>query len=132
MHRYRDKRFALLQQDVHIVEIDLLLAGRRLPLRDPLPVGDYYVLISRGDQRPNCQVYAWTMRQPLPSILLPLKAPDPDLRIDLGEVFKITYDKGRYRRSLRYGAAPVVHLPAPTREWVMQQAGQTATGPVQG
>jgi hypothetical protein len=110
----------------------LLLAGRRLPLRYPLPVGDYYVLISRGDQRPNCQVYAWTMRQPLPAIRIPLKAPDPDICIDLGEVFQITYDKGRYRRSLKYGAAPVVHLQAPTREWIMHQARQSATGPVQG
>ena len=71
-------------------------------------------------------------RQPLPSILLPLKAPDPDLRIDLGEVFKIAYDKGRYRRSLNYGDAPVVHLSAPAREWVMHLARQTATGPVLG
>jgi hypothetical protein len=128
LHRYRDKRFALLQQKVHLVEIDLLVSGRRLPLRYPLPEGDYYVLISRGDQRPDCQVYAWTLEKPLPVVDIPLKAPDPDLRIDLGEVFNITYDKGRYRRLLKYAAAPVVHLPAPLREWVVQQAKQTTNG----
>src|SRR5580704_9755101 len=58
LHRYGDKRLALLHQEVHLVEVDLLLSGRRLPLRRPLPPADYYVLISRGDQRPNCQVYA--------------------------------------------------------------------------
>ena len=128
LHRYRDKRFALLQQKVHLIEIDLLLAGRRLPLRYPLPIADYYVLVSRGDQRPNCQVYAWSLRQPLPPIDIPLKAPDPDLRIDLGDVFNIAYAKGRYGRALKYGAVPVVHLPAATHEWVMQQAKQTAPG----
>jgi hypothetical protein len=122
LHRYRDKRFALLLQDVHLVEIDLLLTGRRLTLRDPLPPADYYVLVSRGDQRPDCQVYAWTLRQPLPVIPIPLKAPDPDLRLDLGEVFTATYDKGRYARSLNYGVPPIVRLPAQTREWIPEQA----------
>jgi len=117
LHRYRDKRF------------DLLLGGRRLRLRDPLPAGDYYVLVSRGDQRPNCQVYAWTLRQPLPTIPIPLKVPDPDLRIDLGEVFTTTYDRGRYARSLNYGTPPVVSLPAGARDWVMQQASQKAGPP---
>jgi Protein of unknown function (DUF4058) len=105
----------------------LLLSGRRLPLRDPLPPADYYVLISRGDQRPNCQVYHWTLRQPLPVMPIPLKAPDPDLHISLGEVFTIAYDKGRYARGLKYGAPPAVHLPAQTRDWVIQQASHLAT-----
>ncbi len=121
LHRYREKRFALLMQDVHLVEIDLLLAGRRLTVRKPLPPADYYALVSRGDRRPDCQVYAWSLRQPLPTIPLPLKAPDPDLPLDLGAVFTTTYDKGRYARSLSYGAPPVVHLQAEIREWVAQQ-----------
>lgn len=124
LHRYRDKRFALLQRNVHLVELDLLLGGRRLPLRDPLPPADYYAMISRSGERPDCQVYHWTLRRPLPVIPLPLKAPDPDLRIDLGDVFTVTYDKGRYARSLDYSAPPFVHLPAETREWVLQQAKQ--------
>jgi hypothetical protein len=123
LHRYRAKRFALLMQDVHLVELDLLLAGRRLTLRDPLPAADYYALVSRGDRRPDCEVYRWTLRQPLPTIPIPLRAPDPDLLLDLGEVFTTTYDKGRYARSLRYGAAPAVHLSPESRAWVMQQAG---------
>ncbi len=122
LHRYGEKRFALLMQPVHLVEIDLLLTGRRLTLRRPLPPGDYYALVSRADRRPDCQVYAWTLRQSLPTIPLPLKAPDPDLPLDLGAVFTTTYDRGRYTRSLSYSAPPVVHLPAETREWVVQQA----------
>jgi hypothetical protein len=129
LHRNRDKRFAVLQQAGHLVEVDLLLSGRRLQLRHPLPPADYYVLISRGNQRPDCQVYHWTIRQPLPAIPLPLKAPDPDLEINLGEVFTTTYDKGRYARSLNYSAAPAVHLPAPTLDWVLQQANPKAAGP---
>lgn len=121
LHRYRDKRFALLMQDVHLVEIDLLLGGCRLTLRNSLPRADYYALISRGDRRPECQVYHWMLRNPLPTIPLPLKAPDPDLPLDLGAVFTTAYDKGRYTRSLPYGAPPVARLPAKIRQWVAQQ-----------
>jgi hypothetical protein len=121
LHRYRDKRFALLMQKVHLIEIDLLLAGRRLTLRDPLPPGDYYALVSRSDRRPDCQVWHWTLRQPLPTIPLPLRAPDPDLPLDLSSVFTTTYDRGRYARFLPYGAPPAVSLPAETRDWALQQ-----------
>src|SRR5262245_7174752 len=65
---YLAKRNALLHHPVHLVEVDLLLKGQRLPLEQDLPPGDYYALVSHGDQRPACQVYAWTLRQALPPI----------------------------------------------------------------
>src|SRR5207302_4601550 len=39
------KRLAILRQRVHLVELDLLLGGRRLPLSKPLPAGAYYAWI---------------------------------------------------------------------------------------
>ena len=48
---YLEKRQALYFQDVNLVELDLLLGGRRLPLDEPLPPADYYYLLFRGDQR---------------------------------------------------------------------------------
>jgi len=121
--RYLDKRNGLLWwHNVHLVEVDLLLRGRRLPLRDPLPAGDYYIMISRGDRRPDCQVYAWTLRQPLPSLPVPLRAPDPDLTIDLETVFTTAYDRGRYRRSLPYSTPLGARLTPEMREWVQQTA----------
>ena len=121
LHRYRDKRNSLLAGPTHLVEIDLLLKGRRLPLCYPLPAGDYYARISRGDHRPDCQVYAWTLAQALPPIPIPLKAPDADLTIHLAEVFDIAYDKGRYARSLPYAAPPTVRLTPEQREWATQK-----------
>jgi hypothetical protein len=52
------------------------------------------------------QVYAWTLRQPLPAIPIPLLAPDPDAWVDLAAVFRTTYERGRYARSLDYQAPP--------------------------
>src|SRR5581483_402078 len=101
---YLTKRNALLYQNVHLVELDLLLGGHRLPFRKALPLGDYYALVARGDRRPDCDVYAWTIRQALPTIPIPLRAPDPDVLLDLATVFSTAYERGRYRRSIHYEA----------------------------
>jgi hypothetical protein len=114
------KRQAILQKRTHLVELDLLLGGRRLPLSRPLPAGDYYALISRGDQRPNCEVYSWPLRQGLPAIPIPLKAPDPDVWVDLQKVFQQAYQRGRYARSLPYGEAPRAPVAEKDRSWVLQ------------
>jgi hypothetical protein len=119
---YVAKRNALLRHPIHLVEVDLLLGGRRLPPEDNLPPGDYYALVSRGDRRPECDVYAWPLRHALPAIPIPLLAPDPDAWIDLAAVFGTTYERGRYARSLDYASPPAVSLGDETRRWVMEQA----------
>jgi len=58
------KRLAILRQGVHLVEVDLLIGGRRLPLAEPLPAGDYYVMISHSNNRPNCEVYPGPFAKP--------------------------------------------------------------------
>jgi hypothetical protein len=128
---YLNKRRALIYHSIHLVELDLLLKGQRLPLEEELPAGDYYALISRGDRRPKCDVYAWTMRQALPVIPIPLLAPDPDVLFDLGAVFTTTYDRARYARSLDYTAPPTVSLDAARLTWVRERArGDLKTGDV--
>jgi hypothetical protein len=119
---YLAKRNALLRHSIHLVEVDLLIGGRRLPPEDALPPGDYYALVSRGDRRPDCDVYAWPLRNTLPAIPIPLLPPDPDVWLDLASVFATTYERGRYARSLDYAAPPPVSLDDETRRWVMERA----------
>jgi hypothetical protein len=119
---YLAKRNALLYHPVHLVEVDLLLKGQRLPFEEALPPGDYYAHVARWDRRPKCQVYHWTLRQALPVIPIPLLPPDPDVWIDLGAVFTTTYERGRYRRSIDYTAPPPVALDAERRAWLMERA----------
>ena len=116
---YCAKRQAILQQNTHLVELDLLLAGRRLPLARPLPKGDYHVLISRAGRRPDCEVYSWSLRQVLPSIPIPLRAPDDDVVVDLQTVFREAFRRGRYGRSIRYGRAPGVLLNERDKRWAI-------------
>src|SRR5438874_2737138 len=42
---YLRKREKVLLSPAHLVEIDLLRGGERLPTREPLPPGDYYALV---------------------------------------------------------------------------------------
>lgn len=118
-HDYLAKRDALIDQPVNLVEIDLLLAGSRVPMERPLPAGDYYAIVARAENRPLGDVYAWTMRDLLPPVPVPLRAPDSDIPLDLAEAFALTYDRGGYQRIMRYGVALPANLPiAPdARTW---------------
>ena len=107
---YQAKRRKLIRQNVHLVELDLLVRGQRLPMERELPRADFYAFVSRADRRPNSDVFAWSIRQPLPKIPIPLHAPDPDVILDLPALFAIGYDRGRYARALDYSAP--LDLPA--------------------
>lgn len=120
--QYRSRQLTVLSQPVHLVELDLLIGGHRLRMRRPLPPGDYYALVSRIEQRPNSDVYHWTLRQPLPTIPIPLKSPDPDIPIDLGSVFALTYERGRYERVVDYSIPPALSLNQENLEWAANLA----------
>jgi hypothetical protein len=124
---YLDKRNALLRDHVHLVELDLLLSGRRLPLGGDYPPGNYFALVSHADRRPNCHVYAWTIPQRLPILPIPLLPPDPDARVDLAGVFTLTFQRGRYGRSIDYAAAPILALSPAELDWVRQVAAAGRT-----
>ena len=99
---YLAKRNALLYQPVHLVELDLLCGGKRVPMNQPLPLGDNYYFVSRFEQRPDCQVYTWILPDRLPTLPVPLRVPDSDLLIDLQAVFNTTYERGRFARRIDY------------------------------
>ena len=115
---YLSKRNALLRQSVHLVELDLLLGGQRLPMGKPLPPADYYYLLSRSEQRFDCQVYRINLAQPLPRLPVPLRPPHADLQIDLAQVFTTAYDRGRFRRRLAYHKPCPAPLRPEQRRWV--------------
>jgi hypothetical protein len=117
---YLAKRESLLAQYVHIVEVDLLLRGARLPMKKALPKGDYFVFVSRAERRFFGDVTAWNIRHPIPVIPVPLLAPDSDIMLDLGALFQLTYDRGRYRFELNYKADPPSFLRPEDREWARE------------
>jgi hypothetical protein len=114
---YLKKHFELIHQAVHLVELDFLIGGKRLPVAADLPNGHYYAFVSRSGRRPLSEVYAWSIREPLPTIPIPLKAPDPDMPLNLAEIFATVYQRARYERSIDYKAPLRLSLSAEDRAW---------------
>jgi hypothetical protein len=115
---YLHKRQALLFQQVHLIELDLLVGGRRLPMGKPLPPGDCHYFVHRAGERPDCQVTSWPLRHSLPKLAVPLRPPYPDLIFDLAAVFTTAYDRGRFGRRIPYRGAMPTQISEQDRAWV--------------
>ena len=89
----------------------------------PLPRGDYFAFVSRTERRPRSDVYAWSLRDPLPTIPIPLLSPDPDIPLDLAAIFATVYQRGRYEQSIDYGEPLVLPLSAEDRAWAENGRG---------
>jgi Protein of unknown function (DUF4058) len=120
---YRAKRRRLIRQNVNLVELDLLVRGQRLPMDQELPRADYYAFISRAERRPQSDVFAWSARQALPRIPIPLRPPNADVRLDLPSLLALGYERGRYARALDYSAPLELPLAPADRAWAEGVAG---------
>lgn len=118
--KYLKKRDEVLQSAAHLVELDLLRGGLRLPMRQDLPPAEYYAIVSRAERRPRAEVYAWTLQEPLTAIPVPLAGNDPEILLDLQSLFTARYDRSAYGDSLDYSAEIHPPLSAADAEWVRQ------------
>jgi hypothetical protein len=116
---YLRKRRAILESDVHLIEIDLLRGGERPPLLDPVPPAPYYITLSRAERRPKVMVWPVQLRNRLPVMPVPLREPDPDAPLDLGAVVAAVYERGAYDIQLDYNRPPPPPpLSAEEQTWV--------------
>ncbi len=117
---YIQKREALLHTSTHLLEIDLLRAGKRIPLLGgELPPAPYYVFLSRATRRPYTEVWPIQLREPLPAIPVPLLSPDPDVPLALQNAIDACFDLVRYHeRLLDYTQLPPPPLSQEDAEWV--------------
>lgn len=113
--QYLGKRAQLLQSSAHLVEIDLLRGGPRLPLLQA-PESDYCILLSRAEYRPNVDLWPIALGDPLPTIPVPLKSPDPDASLNLKHALDQVYDAARYVNYI-YRGQPTPRLTAAEAAW---------------
>jgi hypothetical protein len=92
--QYLGKRRRLLRSASHLVEIDFLRAGPRMPVEEP-PQCDYLILVSRAENRPAVQLWPLMLRQPLPTIPVPLRD-QQEAQLDLQAVLHRVYDSAGY------------------------------------
>jgi hypothetical protein len=115
--QYLAKRGEILASRTNLVELDLLRGGSRVPAIGT-PPGDYFAFVSRGYRRPKTSVYPWTIRQPLPTIPIPLKKGELEVQLDLQRVFATVYERARYDLSINYAAIPRPPLSDADASWM--------------
>jgi hypothetical protein len=97
------KRQATMVSETHWLEIDLLRAGERPP--EVRGAGDYYAACKRVDS-PDLEVWPISLRDPLPTIAVPLTPPHDDVALDLQAALDLLFERYRYAELLDYRAAP--------------------------
>jgi hypothetical protein len=112
---YVQKQRETMRSRAHLLEIDLLRAGQHTVA---VPYGalaararfDYLVSLRRTGNREEkierYEVWPFTLREPLPTILVPLADGWPDVEADLQEAFDRVYEKARLRQQINYQAEP--------------------------
>lgn len=123
---YRKKRQRLYNANVHLIEIDLLRRGTR-PFNHPrIPSVPYLVSLTRAG---SGVIDLWTLnlQDILPTILVPLREPDPDAVLDLQAALNAIYDEAGYDLSIDYTQFP----PPPAfsdadREWMRNLLDRSA------
>lgn len=121
---YMRKRREFLHQPVNVVELDLLRAGVRLEFARALPRGHYYAFVSRPTRPGVTDAHAWTVRDRMPAVPVPLLPPDGDLAIDLAAPFAESYKRGRYWKLIDYARTPPPPplFAGPDADWVAETA----------
>ena len=116
------KRRAVMASPAHWVEIDLLRAGERS--LEVAGKSDYYALLKRGGQPGPFEVWYNSLRDPLPTIAVPLRPPFPDAPLSLQAALDAAYAEARYDDQLGYqGRPPPPALPPAEAAWAAARVG---------
>ncbi len=116
---YQERRTGLLRSQAHLLELDLLRQGTRIPLGGTPPPAPYCVYFSRWQRGPFTQVWPIGLRERLPVVPLPLLPPDPDVPLDLHAAVTACFDLVGYERLLPYtDPPPPPALDAEDAAWV--------------
>ena len=108
----------MLLSTAHLMEIDLLRGGQRVPMQQPLPDYPYFVFLSRAEKRPLTDVWPIRLSDPLPAVPVPLLPGDADVPLNLQEALASVYDTFHYALTIDYTRPPETpRLPPREAAW---------------
>jgi hypothetical protein len=125
---YLTKRRRILVSTAHLLEVDLLRQGQRVPMQQPLPEAPYFVLLSRAEERPITEVWPIQLRDPLPLVPVPLLQGDADVALDLQQALTNVYDFLCYDLAVDDSGPPELPLPRDEAAWAVERL-RAATRP---
>lgn len=115
---YLRKRNQILASATHLVEIDLLRGGLPMPMSPTDNPGTYRIMLCRSQACPWCDLYAFSLRQPIPSIPIPLLPEDEEARLDIQAQLHYIYDRGRYHMAIDFNQLLQPLLSAEDAAWL--------------
>jgi Protein of unknown function (DUF4058) len=107
---YEKKRQQVLSSATHLVEIDLLRGGSQMPLLGTVPPMNYYILVSKADQRPLADLYPFSLQEEIPIFAVPLSAKEAEPEVDLQVLLNEVYDRASLDLAIDYAKPPVPNL----------------------
>ncbi len=113
---YENKRNKILASQTNFIEIDLLRAGEPM-----LIIGasntDYSILVSRGYQRPEADLYGFNLKEAIPIFPVPLKGEQEPL-VDLQKLLNEVYQKARFDLVIDYSQSIKPSLSVEDKSWM--------------
>lgn len=104
---YLAKRAAILYSPVHLIEIDLLRAGPRMPIIGDVPDTHYRILVANARRtEPIADLYAFGIRDAIPEFILPLAQDAEGIAVNLNAVVRQVYAYGSYDLDIDYAQDP--------------------------
>ncbi|MBS1251329.1 MAG: hypothetical protein MAG451_00361 [Anaerolineales bacterium] len=114
---YEEKRQAILDSSTHLVEVDLLRRHPPMPFEGASETGHYRILVSRSAQRPEAELYLFSVRTSILTFSLPLRAGDEEPVIDLNALLRRLYENAGYDLSIDYTRDPIPPLEGEDAGW---------------
>ncbi|MBO1348802.1 MAG: DUF4058 family protein [Hormoscilla sp. GUM202] len=114
---YQKKRQRVLGSATNLVEIDLLRGGIPMPFFGDNIFSDYRILVSRDNQRPYADLYAFNLPDAIPSFPLPLQSGDVEPVVDLQRLLNEIYDLSGYELVIDYSQKPEPPLSEANAAW---------------
>ena len=113
---YEIKRRRVLATLTNLVEIDLLRGWEPMEMQPP-PQSHYRILVRAGWERPQARLYAFSVRDAIPEVTVPLRQGEKEVSLSLGKLLSEIYDRARYDIRLNYREQPAPPLSAEDAAW---------------
>lgn len=113
--QYLERQARLLKTQTHLIEIDLLRGGPRMPWGN-MPECVYYAVVCRAADRTRGDFWPVGLRDRLPSVPIPLREGEAEPLLDLQAILDRIYDAAGYEMYI-YDEEPEPRLAPADAAW---------------